>query len=75
MPVKVMLLTPAFRNMDSTLEEAARVGGAGNLLTMMKITLPFDDEPARSGYPCGFFHVGPDLNETILLASHDTMTL
>lgn len=38
--IKVMLLTPAFRNMDATLEEAARVGGAGNLLTLFKITLP-----------------------------------
>ena len=38
--IKVMLLTPAFRNMDSTLEEAARVGGAGNLRTLFKVTLP-----------------------------------
>src|SRR5581483_5717373 len=38
--IKVMLLTPAFRNMDVTLEEAARVGGAGNLRTMMRVTLP-----------------------------------
>jgi iron(III) transport system permease protein len=37
---KVMLLTPAFRNMDSALEEAARVGGASNLRTMLRITLP-----------------------------------
>jgi iron(III) transport system permease protein len=35
-----MLLTPAFRNMDSTLEEAARVGGASNLRTLFKVTLP-----------------------------------
>jgi iron(III) transport system permease protein len=38
--IKVMLLTPAFRNMDATLEEAARVGGAGNLRTLCKVTLP-----------------------------------
>jgi iron(III) transport system permease protein len=38
--IKVMLLTPAFRNMDATLEEAARVGGAGNLRTLFKVTLP-----------------------------------
>jgi len=38
--IKVMLLTPAFRNMDSTLEEAARVGGAGNLRTLLRVTLP-----------------------------------
>ena len=36
----VMLLTPAFRNMDMTLEEAARVSGASNLGTMIRITLP-----------------------------------
>ena len=38
--IKIMLLTPAFRNMDSTLEEAARVGGASNLRTLFKVTLP-----------------------------------
>ncbi|HEX2387346.1 MAG TPA: ABC transporter permease subunit [Candidatus Binatia bacterium] len=38
--IKVMLLTPAFRNMDATLEEAARVGGAGNLRTLLRVTLP-----------------------------------
>ena len=43
--IKVMLLTPAFRNMDSSLEEAARVGGAGNLMTMLKITLPLMISP------------------------------
>jgi iron(III) transport system permease protein len=43
--IKVMLLTPAFRNMDSTLEEAARVGGAGNLRTLFKVTLPLMISP------------------------------
>jgi iron(III) transport system permease protein len=43
--IKVMLLTPAFRNMDATLEEAARVGGADNLLTLFKITLPLMISP------------------------------
>ena len=38
--LKVMLLTPAFRNMDSALEEAARVGGATNIRTMVRITVP-----------------------------------
>ncbi len=37
---KVMLLTPAFRNMNITLEEAGRVSGAGKIRTMMRITLP-----------------------------------
>ena len=38
--LKVMLLTPAFRNMDAALEEAGRVGGASNLRVMLRITLP-----------------------------------
>ena len=43
--IKVMLLTPAFRNMDATLEEAARVGGASNLRTLFKVTLPLMISP------------------------------
>ena len=43
--IKVMLLTPAFRNIDCTLEEAARVGGASNLRTLFKVTLPLMISP------------------------------
>ncbi|HWO42274.1 MAG TPA: ABC transporter permease subunit [Candidatus Eisenbacteria bacterium] len=43
--IKVMLLTPAFRNMDASLEEAARVGGAGNLRTLFRVTLPLMISP------------------------------
>jgi iron(III) transport system permease protein len=38
--LKVMLLTPAFRNMDVALEEAGRVSGASNLRTLLRVTLP-----------------------------------
>jgi iron(III) transport system permease protein len=38
--VKVMLLTPTFRNIDSMLEEASRICGAGRLKTLMRIVLP-----------------------------------
>jgi iron(III) transport system permease protein len=38
--LKVMLLTPAFRNMDAAMEEAARVGGASSIRTMLKVTIP-----------------------------------
>ena len=41
----VMILTPVFRNMDSALEEAARVGGASNLRTMLRVTLPLMISP------------------------------
>jgi iron(III) transport system permease protein len=43
--LKVMLLTPAFRNMDSAMEEAARVSGAGNLRTALRVTLPLMISP------------------------------
>ena len=38
--VEVMLLTPAFRNMDATLEEASLVSGAGAIRTLRKIVVP-----------------------------------
>src|SRR5919202_3674223 len=36
----VILLTPAFRNMDCSYEEAGRASGASNLMTLARITLP-----------------------------------
>jgi iron(III) transport system permease protein len=38
--VKVILLTPAFRNMNAAFEEAARVAGAGTVRTALSITVP-----------------------------------
>lgn len=38
--VKVILLTPAFRNMNASFEEAARVAGAGTVRTALSITAP-----------------------------------
>lgn len=38
--IKVMLLTPAFRNLDAALEEASHVAGAGPLKTLLKIAAP-----------------------------------
>lgn len=37
---KVILLTPLFRRLGSTLEEAARVAGADTLTTLRRITIP-----------------------------------
>jgi len=37
---KVMLLTPIFRQLGASLEEAARVSGANSLTTLRRITLP-----------------------------------
>ena len=38
--IRVMLLTPAFRNMDASLEESSRVVGAGPLTTLRRIIVP-----------------------------------
>ncbi|MFQ5541811.1 MAG: ABC transporter permease [Candidatus Binatia bacterium] len=38
--IKVMLLTPAFRNMDAVLEESSRISGAGALSTLARIIAP-----------------------------------
>lgn len=38
--IKVMLLTPAFRNLDAALEEASHVAGASSLKTLLKIAAP-----------------------------------
>lgn len=38
--IKVMFLTPAFRNMDAALEEASRVAGAGSMKTLSRIVVP-----------------------------------
>ena len=40
LPVKIMLLGPAFRNMDASLEEASRTSGASTFGTVMRITIP-----------------------------------
>ena len=43
--LKVMLLTPAFRNMDASLEEASRVSGSTSIRTMLRVTLPLMAAP------------------------------
>ncbi|MSQ26828.1 MAG: iron ABC transporter permease [Dehalococcoidia bacterium] len=38
--VQVMILTPAFRNMNSAFEEASRISGASTMGTMVRIFIP-----------------------------------
>jgi iron(III) transport system permease protein len=38
--IKVMLLTPAFRNMDASLEDASRVCGTSAIGTLFRVTVP-----------------------------------
>jgi iron(III) transport system permease protein len=37
---KIMLMTPAFRRMDASMEEASRMSGASSLTTLWRITIP-----------------------------------
>jgi iron(III) transport system permease protein len=39
-PLAFMMITPAFRSMDGSLEESARMSGAGNMRIVRDITLP-----------------------------------
>lgn len=39
-PLKVMLLTPAFRNMDASMEEASHAAGASAFTTFKKVVVP-----------------------------------
>ena len=65
--IKVMLLTPAFRNMDATLEEAARVGGAGNLRTLFKVTLPLMISPMMTVFALQLLRVFQSFETEYLL--------
>lgn len=43
--IMVILLTPAFRNMDASMEDAARVSGASEARTAFHVTLPLMASP------------------------------
>ncbi|MFC1930502.1 ABC transporter permease [Chloroflexota bacterium] len=38
--VRVIMFAPAFRNMDAALEESARMSGASNFTTLIRVTFP-----------------------------------
>lgn len=38
--IRVLMFAPAFRNMDAALEDSARMSGASNFVTLMRITFP-----------------------------------
>jgi len=42
---KVILLTPAFRNMDGALEDAGRAAGASRIRTLLRVTVPVMASP------------------------------
>ena len=67
--LKVMLLTPAFRNMDAALEEAARVSGASNLRTMIRITFPLMITPITLVFALQLLRVFQSFETELLLGT------
>ncbi len=51
--IKVILLTPAFRNLDASMEE---VSGASNIFTMMRVTLPLMVPPMALVFALQLLH-------------------
>ena len=62
--IKVILLTPAFRNMDATMEE---VSGTSNILTMMRVTLPYMVSPMALVFGLQLLHIFQSFETEFLL--------
>ncbi|MDE2802697.1 MAG: hypothetical protein OXK21_07435 [Chloroflexota bacterium] len=62
--IKVILLTPAFRNIAASMEE---VRGASNVLTMMRVTLPLMVPPMALVFALQLLHVFQSFEIEILL--------
>ncbi len=67
--LKVMLLTPAFRNMDAALEEAGRVSGASNLRTIIRVTLPLMVTPITLVFALQLLRVFQSFETELLLGT------
>ena len=67
--LKVMLLTPAFRNMDAALEEAGRVAGASSLRTMLRVTIPLMISPVALVFALQFIRIFQSFEVEYLLGT------
>jgi len=54
--IKVMFLTPVFRNMDASLEEVARVAGSSRLSTLKRIFIPLMQPAIAAVFLLGTIH-------------------
>jgi len=64
---KVILLTPAFRNMDAALEEAGYMSGAGRWRTLLRLTLPIMTPPLVIVFFLGFVRLFESFEIELLL--------
>lgn len=74
-PLGVRAASAALRQVDPALEEAARIGGAGWLRTMRKVTLPLIRPGLFAGWLLVFVPAIQELSASILLFTSDSMTL
>lgn len=66
---KVMLLTPAFRNMDAALEEASRMAGASTWSTFLRVTLPVLTPPLVIVFMLAFLRLFESFEIELLLGT------
>lgn len=64
---KVILLTPAFRNMDAALEEASYMSGADRWRTLVRVTLPIMTPPLVIVFFLGFVRLFESFEIELLL--------
>jgi iron(III) transport system permease protein len=74
-PLGVRAGNAALRQVDPSLEETARITGAGWLTTMARITLPLTRAGLFAGWLLVFVPALQELSASILLFSSDSMTL
>ncbi len=65
-PLAFLIIAPVFASIDSSLEESARMSGAGTLKTMMRVTLPLA-RPAIASSAVFLFIVGLESFEVPIL--------
>src|SRR5688500_6249882 len=74
-PLGVRAANAAFRQIDPSLEETARVTGAGWLRTFRSVTLPLARPGLFAGWLLVFIPALQELSASILLFSSDSITL
>ena len=75
MPLGVRSASAAFRQIDPSLEETARVTGAGWLRTFRSVTLPLARPGLFAGWILVFVPALQELSASILLFSSGSITL
>jgi iron(III) transport system permease protein len=65
--LKTILLVPAFRNLDASMEEASRTSGAGALLTLRRVVIPMMGPPIVITALLGFVRLWQSFETELVL--------